>query len=190
MKPHICTTSKALVLTSGTPTPCCPEGTPVWFSASERYSGNGKHAAEEENNRTEVRSQVRGDIHPYWITNFCSWESLKSVGSRCGGLHCRHPRRQCTPQTLQKPGWPGTLYLMRQTRQHCNSAKHPADALWREVLRELTEIHDVVPTDSTVIHHYVPGPQRHSIPLVENKQTLSTDNIMRWSGSLYRVLPP
>lgn len=30
---------------------------------------------------------------------------------------------------------------------------------------ELTEIHDVVPTDSAVIHHNVPGPQRHSIPL-------------------------
>lgn len=63
MKPHICTTSKALVLTSETPTPCCPEGTPVWFSASERYSGNGKHAEEEENNRVEVRSQVRGDCN-------------------------------------------------------------------------------------------------------------------------------
>ncbi len=34
---------------------------------------------------------------------------------------------------------------------------------------ELTEIHDVVPTDSTVIHHNVPGPQRHSIPLEKNK---------------------
>lgn len=34
-----------------------------------------------------------------------------------------------------------------------------------------TEIHDVVPTNSTVIHHNVPGPQRHSIPLVGNQIT-------------------
>lgn len=61
---------EVLILTSETPTPCCPEGTPVWFSASERYSGNGKHAEEEEN-RTgsarlkpqQVRSQVARTIH-------------------------------------------------------------------------------------------------------------------------------
>lgn len=40
---------KVLILTSETPTPCCPEGTPVWFSASEKYSGSGRHAVEEEN---------------------------------------------------------------------------------------------------------------------------------------------
>lgn len=38
----------------------------------------------------------------------------------------------------------------------------------------LTEIHDVVPTDRTVVHHDVPGPQRHSIPLGgKQEQTLS-----------------
>lgn len=47
---HICTAfSQLTILTSETPTPCCPEGTPVWFSTSGKYSGNGRHAGKEKN---------------------------------------------------------------------------------------------------------------------------------------------
>ena len=28
------------------------------------------------------------------------------------------------------------------------------------------QVHDVVPADGTVVHHYVPGPQSHSVPLL------------------------
>lgn len=35
-----------MILTSETPTLCCPEGTPVWSSASGKYSGNGRHAGD------------------------------------------------------------------------------------------------------------------------------------------------
>ena len=42
---------------------------------------------------------------------------------------------------------------------------------------ELTEIHDVVPADSTVIHHNVPGPQCHSIPLLGNQKQTNKKNV-------------
>jgi len=35
------------------------------------------------------------------------------------------------------------------------------------------EIHDVVPTDSTVINNYVPSPERHSVPLLHFEPLLS-----------------
>lgn len=35
------------LLTSETPTPCCPEDTPAWFLANGRCSGSGTHAEEE-----------------------------------------------------------------------------------------------------------------------------------------------
>lgn len=38
-----------MTLTSETPTLGCLGGTPVWFLASEKYSGNGRHAVEEKN---------------------------------------------------------------------------------------------------------------------------------------------
>lgn len=46
------------------------------------------------------------------------------------------------------------------------------DVLPNRGKNQLTEIHDVVPTDCTVIHHNVPGPQCYSIPLeVMNKKS-------------------
>lgn len=40
---------------------------------------------------------------------------------------------------------------------------------------QLTEIHNVVPTDCAVIHHNVPGPQCYSIPLeIKNKTSHHT----------------
>lgn len=52
---------------------------------------------------------------------------------------------------------------------------------------ELTEIHNVVPTDCTVIHHDVPGPECHSIPLkgnfnhyVRNDTAIDSLNMCSW----------
>ena len=29
----------------------------------------------------------------------------------------------------------------------------------------LTEVHNMIPTDSTIVDHYIPGPKSYSIPL-------------------------
>ena len=33
--------------------------------------------------------------------------------------------------------------------------------------QRLTEIHDVIPADSTIIHNYIPCPKSHCIPLIK-----------------------
>lgn len=40
----------------------------------------------------------------------------------------------------------------------------------RQGTTELTEIHYVVPTNSTIVHNDVPGPQSHCVPLVGDRK--------------------
>ena len=64
---------QVMILTSETPTPCCLEGTPVWFSANERYSGSGTHAVEDENKqgRGFVMFVSKGGKQIYFL--FCAF---------------------------------------------------------------------------------------------------------------------
>lgn len=74
---------------------------------------------------------------------------------------------------LQKLGWPGTQYLRRRTHQYCSPPSpppnHTAEMRCMTIsVCELTEIHDVVPTNSAVVYDDVPGPECNSIPLEKN----------------------
>lgn len=86
-------------------------------------------------------------------------------------VHCRHPKPRYTPRMLQTLGWPGTQYLRRRKHQYCSP---PAPNILLRCMTisvcELTEIHDVVPTNSAVVYNDVPGPKCNSIPLKKGKR--------------------
>ena len=45
------------------------------------------------------------------------------------------------------------------------------------------QVHDVVPADGAVVHHNVPGPQRHRVPLLHLEPLLLTDLACATRGS-------
>ena len=45
------------------------------------------------------------------------------------------------------------------------------------------QVHDVVPADGAVVHHDVPGPQRHCVPLLHLESLLLADLARASRGS-------
>jgi len=49
----------------------------------------------------------------------------------------------------------------------------------------LTEVHNVISTNGTVVHHNVPSPQSHCIPLQENQFSQSDLNTIASNVSIF-----
>ena len=51
------------------------------------------------------------------------------------------------------------------------------------------QVHDVIPADGAVIHHDVPGPQRHGVPFLHLKSGETKENILLYNDNLVKNGP-
>lgn len=71
---------------------------------------------------------------------------------------------------------------MKRPTHHINAAVHARAVSSQQPACKLTEIHDVIPTNSAVVYNDVPGPECNSIPLEKKNSKLATNTLTRdWS---------
>ena len=76
---------------------------------------------------------------------------------RVGYLRCRYPTQQYTPLLLKIPDLLDTRYLLPRTLAVARTTQASC--------QQLTQVHNVVSTDSAVIHDNIPSPEGNSVPL-------------------------
>lgn len=85
-------------------------------------------------------------------------QNLFNGRNRCVGyLRYKYPRQQYTPLLSKILGSLDTRYLVARILAVARTTQASC--------QQLTQVHNVVSTDSTVIHDNIPGPEGNSVPL-------------------------